>query len=368
MTLTINSVVLRAPNDPFSLERVRMAEPGPSQVLVKIAGTGLCHTDLRTRDPEVWNVTGPIIPGHEGAGIVTKVGSAVTDLHPGDAVIMSFASCGRCTNCLRGSPGYCDHFEAMNLTGLSQGNRPPAEAVSDGLPLADRWFGQSSFAEYAVVEDRAAVRVDAGLPLALLAPLACSVQTGVGSVFHEMDVRPGHSVAVFGVGAVGLAGVVAAKLCGATEIVAVDRDAHRLSLARELGATRTVEGGDDLDDRVRAGGPGMHWTLETTAAPPLLTAAIQVLRRPGGAVLVGAGGRLSVTPRALAGRRVTFCFEGSAVPQVFIPQLVAMWQRGDLPLEKIVECYDLSDINRAEADMASGRVVKPVLVPSTGAH
>ncbi|MFD5259043.1 alcohol dehydrogenase catalytic domain-containing protein [Streptomyces bobili] len=356
--------MLRAPDGPFSVEPVTLRPLSPTQVLVKIAGTGLCHTDVRPREADIWADVGPAVLGHEGSGVIEAVGTSVTEVRPGDHVVISFASCGTCRTCRLGTPAYCLRFESLNLTGRDAEGVSHTHAVADGLPLADRWFGQSSFAEYSVVDQKNLVVVDPSLPLSLLGPLGCSMQTGAGSVFHEMDLVPGQSLAVFGAGAVGLAGVMAAKAHGAADIVVVDRDESRLEVALELGATRVIRGGDDVAAQVRGATSGVDYSLETTAVPALITASVEVLTRPGVAVLVGAGGLLTVAPRALAGRKVTFAFEGSAVPRVFVPQLIALWQRGLFPFERLVRTYPLAEINAAEADAAAGKTIKPVLVPS----
>ena len=235
-----------------------------------------------------------------------------------------------------------------------------------GEPITNRWFGQSSFAEYSVATERNIVVVDKDLPLEMLGPLGCGLQTGAGSVLNEMQLAPGQSIAVFGAGAVGLAAVMAAKLSGAGEIVVVDLHQSRLDLALELGATRVVLGNsDDVRGQIVGDGPGMNFTFETTAATPVITTAIASLALRGKAVLVGAGGGdLSVSPNLLSGRSVTYVLEGSSIPQLFLPQLIAFWKQGLFPFEKLVRTYALDDINQAEADSLSGITIKPVFLVS----
>ncbi|XVV38365.1 NAD(P)-dependent alcohol dehydrogenase [Streptomyces sp. CA-100214] len=363
MSRVTTAAVLRGHDQPHVLEEVTLSDLAPHEILVRVVGAGMCHSDMMPRIEALSKALGPAILGHEGAGVVEEVGSAVVRLRPGDHVLLSFDSCGICANCLRAAPAYCLQFNAYNLSGRRRDGSAGA-AADDGSPIAARFFGQSSFAHHAIATERNAVVIDPSLPLELLGPLGCGLQTGAGSVLNEMRLAPGQSLAVFGAGAVGLAAVMAAKIAGAREIVAVDLHDSRLEMARELGATRVVRGDEpDLVAAVRGDGPGLDFSFETTAVTPVITAAISVLAVPGKAVLVGAGGELAVTPGALIGRTVTYALEGSSIPQVFLPQLIDYWQRGLFPFEKFVRQYPMSEINQAEADSLSGATIKPVLIP-----
>ncbi|MFI7498965.1 NAD(P)-dependent alcohol dehydrogenase [Streptomyces sp. NPDC049687] len=361
---TTRAAVLRSADKEHVIEEITLADLRPDEVLVKIAGTGMCHTDMMARDPALGASLTPMVLGHEGSGVVTAVGSAVTAVHPGDHVLLSFASCGACRECLKGAPAYCENFDALNVSGrYPDGSTGATDA--QGRPVPNRWFGQSSFAEHAIAAERDVVVVDKDLPLELLGPLGCGIQTGAGAVLNEMRLAPGQSLAVFGAGAVGLAAVMAAKLAGASDIVVVDLNESRLDLAKELGATRTVlGGGEGVVEQVIDAGPGMDFSLETTAVGKVITDAVAVLARRGTAVLVGVGtGLLSVPPPQLAGRKVTFVLEGGAVPRVFLPQLIRFWREGRFPFDRLVRTYPLAEINAAEADSLSGRTIKPVLIP-----
>jgi aryl-alcohol dehydrogenase len=362
----MKAAVLRGHDQPFVIEDVSLGKLEPGEALIRIVGAGLCHTDMLPRVPAMSSRLGPVILGHEGAGVVEQVGDGVTRVKPGDHVLISYDSCGWCQSCLTGAPAYCAEFGARNMSGRRADGTTSAVSAA-GTPIANRWFGQSSFAELAVATERNLVVVDDDLPLELLGPLGCSLQTGAGSVLNEMRLRPGQSIAVFGAGAVGLAAVMAAKLSGASDIVVVDLHETRLEVARELGATRVVTGGtDEVANQVVGGGPGMDFSFETTAVTSVIGSAVAVLARPGTAVLVGAGaGQLSVSPPALSGRRVTFVLEGSAVPQVFLPQLIRYWRAGLFPFDRLVRTYPLAEINAAEADSLSGATIKPVLLPAS---
>jgi aryl-alcohol dehydrogenase len=362
----MKAAVLRAADQPYSIEDVTLGKLEPGEVLVRIVGAGLCHTDMLLRDPGMGAALAPVILGHEGAGVVEEVGDGVTRVTPGDHVLLSFDSCGWCPSCLGGAPAYCAEFEVRNVSGRRTDGTTSAVSAA-GESIANRWFGQSSFAEYAVATERNLVRVDRGLPLELLGPLGCGIQTGAGSVLNEMRLAPGQSIAVFGAGAVGLAAVMAARLAGASDIAVVDVKQSRLELALELGATRVVLGTEeDVAGQVVGGGPGLDFSFDTTSVTEVIGAAVAVLARPGTAVLVGAGpGQLSVSPPALSGRRVTFVLEGSAVPQVFLPRLIGFWAEGRFPFDRLVRTYPLADINIAEADSLSGATIKPVLLPAS---
>jgi aryl-alcohol dehydrogenase len=359
--------VLRSTGGAYSLETLTVRGPRPGEVLVRVVAAGMCHTDTLGRSGLLGEDFLPAVLGHEGAGVVEEVGAGVTGVAPGDRVVLTFDSCGTCDGCLRGSPASCAEFEQRNLAGRApDGGGSVTDA--DGAALTSRWFGQSSFAGYAVATARNVVRVPGDLPLELAAPLGCGVQTGAGAVLNVMRPSPGQSVVVLGAGAVGLSAVLAAKAAGAREVVAVDVVPARRELALELGADRVVDGADpDVAGAVAAGGPGADFSLDTTGLAGVMATAVQVLRRPGLAVLVGAGlDALTVHPASLAGRTVTYVYEGAALPQVFVPHLVDLWRAGRFPFDRLVRTYPLAGIDRAEADAAAGRTVKPVLLMPDG--
>lgn len=234
----------------------------------------------------------------------------------------------------------------------------------DGKPVAGRWFGQSSFATHALVDAKNAVVVDPSLPLPMLAPLACGVQTGAGAILEALDIRPGDGVVITGTGAVGLSAVMAANAVGAGPIVAVDINAGRLALASEFGATHTIDGAaGDLTAQIAA--TGVRYGLDTTGLPPVITAVVDALPARGVLGLVGVQqGDLVLAPTALAaGKTLTGILEGSVDPQTFIPRLIALWQAGRLPFDRLVTTVPLSQINTAEQRALAGEIVKPVLIP-----
>ncbi|MGW9247350.1 NAD(P)-dependent alcohol dehydrogenase [Streptomyces badius] len=362
--MRFDAAVLRSYEDPFAVEEVMLnAGPGDGEVLIRIAGCGMCRTDLAVRRSAGRSPL-PAVLGHEGAGVVVEAGGPATGLSPGDHVVLSFDSCGHCRSCLGAAPAYCDDFAALNLFG---GRSEHAARFTDaaGGALAPRWFGQSSFAAYAMVPARNAVRVAPSLPLELLGPLGCGFLTGAGAVLNSFGAGPGDTVAVFGAGAVGLAAVMAATAAGAVA-VAIDRHPERLALAEKLNATALHAASGDLPDRVRRlTDGGARYALDTTGSAPLINDALRSLRPRGHLGLVARlRADLALAPGSLdRGRRISHICEGDAVPALMIPRLTGLWQAGRFPFDQLIRTYPLTDINEAEADCEAGRVVKPVLIP-----
>ncbi len=362
--LDITAAVLRAPDAPYALESVHLAAPGPGEVLVRVVGAGMCHTDVVPRAGMPMG-TPPIITGHEGAGVVEAVGEGVGTVKVGDHVVLSFDSCGGCRNCLAGQPAYCDTFMARNLVGRRlDGSTGVTDA--QGSAVSAHWFGQSSFATHCLATARNAVVVDRSLPLELLGPLGCGIQTGAGSIAVALNTQPGEQVVVFGSGAVGTAAILAAKVAGASTIVAVDLHQHRLDLAQELGATHGLLGtADDLEAQIldiTQGGADV--SFDTTGVPSVMRSALTVLRMTGRCGYVGVQlGDLVLDGAALIGKTAVGILEGGVDPQRFIPQMLQWWQDGRFPFDRLIRTYPLSDINAAEHASLSGEVVKPVLLP-----
>jgi aryl-alcohol dehydrogenase len=361
----VTAAVVRIPGT-FDLETAHLALPRDDEVLVRVVAAGLCHTDLVVRD-QVYPVPLPIVLGHEGAGIVEAVGSAVQKVAPGDHVAVSFLNCARCRPCFDGSPASCANFNDMNFAG----RRPDgSHALTDsrGEDLNDRFFGQSSFATHAIAHERNTVKVRDDAPLELLGPLGCGIQTGAGTVLRALEVQAGATFAVTGAGAVGLSAVMAAHVAGATTIIAVDVIASRLELARELGATHTINGAetDAVEEIRRITGSGVDYSLDTTGLPALIRQAVDALRQKGTAAILGAS-RPDATLGIGANTFMQSCktimgvVEGDSVPDVFVPQLLDLHLQGRFPFDRLVTFYDFDQINQAAADAESGATVKPIL-------
>jgi len=363
------AAVVRGQDAPFALEPVRLDDPRPDEVLVAVRAAGICHTDLSVR---AGRTPGPLpaVLGHEGAGTVEAVGSAVTRVRPGDTVVLTFASCGACRPCRSGRPVRCEHWPALNLFG---GRRLDGSATlydAHGTPLNGHFFGQSSFAALALASERNAVPIAGGLPPELLAPLGCGVQTGAGAVLNVLRPGAGDTLAVFGAGAVGLAAVLAARLTAATGIIAVDLLPARLELARELGATETVDAGSADPMAAIAeltGGRGAECTLETSGSVRALRQAVDALAVGGTCGVVGAppaGSEVALDVPALLGRapRIVGVNQGDSDPARFLPALAELVRTGRLPVDRLVRGYPFDAIEQAAADAAAGAVVKPVLL------
>ncbi|MEE1736600.1 NAD(P)-dependent alcohol dehydrogenase [Streptomyces sp. BE147] len=362
--MRFGAAVLRSYESPFAVEEVTLnGGPADGEILVRIAGCGMCRTDLAVRHSAGRSPL-PAVLGHEGAGVVVETGGAHTGLSCGDHVVLSFDSCGHCRNCLDAAPAHCDSFASLNLFGGREENA--ARFVdSAGRALAPRWFGQSSFAEYAVVAARNAVRADPSLPIELLGPLGCGFLTGAGAVLNSFGTGPGDTLAVFGAGAVGLSAVMAATASGAVT-VAVDRHPGRLALAERFGAIPLHAASAGLPGRIRQlTDGGTQYALDTTASPRLINDALRALRPTGHLGLVArVRTPLPLEPGALdRGRRISHICEGDAVPGLLIPRLTGLWKAGRFPFDELIRTYPLADINEAERDCEAGRVVKPVLLP-----
>src|SRR5438105_15077504 len=264
--MKITAAVVPARAAPFEIQTLDLAGPQPDEVLVRIVVSGMCHTDLHARDGYFPNLPYPIVCGHEGAGIVEAVGAAVTDLAAGDPVVISFPYCGECEPCQAGRISYCTNARGLKSGGRrADGSTPMSRG---GEPVYSCFFQQSSFASFALAPAKDVVKLHRDAPVELLGPLGCGLQTGAGAVLNVMRPEPGKSIAIYGVGGVGLAGLMAAKIAGCDPIIAVDRLPARLTLARELGATHTLESPRDnnvseiLAEIRRITGAGTHFALE----------------------------------------------------------------------------------------------------------
>lgn len=362
----ITAAVVREPRGRFTLETLQLDEPRDDEVRVRIAGTGLCHTDLSIRDQQV-PFPLPAVLGHEGAGVVEAVGTAVRSVRPGDHVVLSFASCGRCAACDDGRPPYCESGRTLNFSG----RRGDGSGVFSGASAAvtGRFFGQSSFASHALVQQSGVVRIADDVPLQLMGPLACGLQTGAGAIFNVLKPVRGSSIAIFGVGTVGLAAVMAARIAGCARIIAVDQHAGRLALARELGATDAIDASTAkvVREILALSGGGVHCSVECTAQASVLEQAVRVLRPAGSCVLLGMAApdaevRLNMLS-LLNGRSLRGVMEGDSVPQTFIPRLIELWRCGEFPFERLVRYFPLSDINEAVAAAERGELIKAILTP-----
>ena len=367
--MKIKAAVLEQINTPLVIEEVELDEPKDNEVLVKIAAIGVCHSDIHCMHGDL-SVPLPIVLGHEAAGIVEKAGSNTTGLQPGDKVVVTVAPyCGKCPACMMGVPTSCetDPQTTMLMGTMADGSKRLRRKNGDEL---NHFMAQSSFAEYAVVEGSATVKVRDDAPLDVVCMLGCGASTGIGAVLNKAKVTAGKSVAVFGCGGVGLATIMTAKLVGAQPIVAVDLLDSKLEMARELGATHLVNA--SKDDPVTAiameCAGGVDYSFEAIGKTSVMTQAFHsVYPRPGGmAVVLGLapiGETFAIEAwRFMRELVLTGCTVGSIRPQLDIPRYIDLFMAGKLPLDKLVSArYSLEQINEAVKDTLDGKVMRGVI-------
>jgi aryl-alcohol dehydrogenase len=363
--MKISAAVVRQRSGPFQIETLSLCDPRPDEIVVRVVASGMCQTDLHGRDGYYSNPY-PSVFGHEGSGVVHSIGSSVTTFVPGDHVVMTYPWCGKCPNCDGGLHTYCVHAFDLKMNGTRADGSTLLRRENE--PIFGSYFQQSSFGTYAITQERYAVKVRKDAPLELLGPLACSGQTGAGTVFNVIKPNPGDSIAIFGVGAVGLAALMAAKIAGCDPIIAIDVFEERLKLAKDLGATHTMnpkEFQQIVPEIRRITGAGARFTLETSAVPAVFRQAIDSLMPAGTCVLLGSargGTEVSFDMKFLQeGRVVRGVMQGDSDARNFIPKLVDYVVDGKFPIEKLVTFYDLSDVNRAAKESSEGLVIKPVL-------
>lgn len=364
--MRITAAVARAPGADFTLETVELDEPRADEILVRVAAVGVCHTDLVAREGAM-PFSMPAVLGHEGAGVVERVGSSVTKVAAGDRVALTFRSCGQCDRCASGDPAYCYSMPVLNYIGM----RPDgSKALKQGdTAVSSNFFGQSSFATHALAYERNVLKLPDDIPFEIAAPFGCGVQTGAGGIMLALACPPGSSVLITGGGAVGLSAVMGAKIQGCATIIVVEPHAARRALAAELGATHVVDpaADPDLAAAVRAILPqGVDHAFDTTGRPDTLAAIMAALAPKGVLGIVGIPPAGTPLPGDLGtvltfGQTVRGIIEGDSDPDVFLPRLVAYWKAGQLPVEKLVRVFPFAEINAAIAAQHHGDCVKVVL-------
>ncbi|MFR9749812.1 NAD(P)-dependent alcohol dehydrogenase [Nocardia sp. 004] len=356
------AAISRDPQAEFTIEPVHIDEPRGQEILVRIVAAGICHTDLVSRG--IGAADRPILLGHEGAGIVAAVGPDVYDVRQGDHVVLTYRHCGDCRNCRLGRLSYCAHATRLNQFGPRQDGTPRV-MIGDTV-VRDGFFGQSSFAGYALASVDNTVVVPPWTDLEVAAPLGCGFQTGAGAVLEVLRPEPGSHLVIFGAGAVGMAALLAARTLDDTAVIVVETSPHRRAFATELGAAHVLDPaeGDTVAEIWARTETGATHALDTTGKPEVLAAAVAALAVGGTVAAVGLGTGvppIDLRDIVLAGKTIRGCLEGDAEPRRFIPELLRLHAAGYLPLERLVRAYPYTDINTALAAAAAGRIIKPVL-------
>jgi S-(hydroxymethyl)glutathione dehydrogenase / alcohol dehydrogenase len=363
----ITAAVLHAAHSPFAIEELTLDEPRHGEVLVKIAASGVCHSDYHLVSGAT-NHPMPVVPGHEGAGVVGAVGPGVTRVKPGDHVTLNWApDCGHCFYCLRGKPNLCETFIEPIWAGVMLDGTPRLHR--NGQPVY-HFSGLATFADHAVVPQESCVPIRKDVPLKIAALVGCAVATGVGAAMYTAQVRSGESVVVFGCGGVGLSILQGALLCGAYPIIAVDTNAAKMNIARQFGATHTLLSGDDTLTNIRdlTNGRGAEYAFEAVGIPAVQEIALSAVRPGGMLVLTGlaAMGTGTNLPGAIITRQekvIKGSYYGTINASRDFPLLLDLYAAGKLKLDELVsQEYTLTQINEAYDAMLTGEVARGVVV------
>lgn len=356
-----------AESRPLQIVDIDLAPPGPGEVLVRVVAAGLCHSDLSIINGDRPRRT-PIVLGHEAAGVVEALGEGVIDLVPGDHVILVFVpSCGHCAPCAEGRPVLCEPAAAANAAGTLLGGGRRLSYQGESI---DHFVGVSAFAEYAVVSRRGLIKIDRELPLEIAALFGCAVMTGVGAVVNTAQVRAGQSVAVIGLGGVGLSALMGALVAGASRVVAVDLADDKLAFAKALGATDLVNAGDDnaVEQLRELTDGGVDHALEMVGSAKALEFAYKVTRRGGTTVTVGlpASSQNLMTPvwhLVAEERTLKGSYLGSCVPRRDIGRFVSLFRSGRLPVERLLtRSLGLDQINEGFDYLHRGEAIRQVIL------
>ena len=364
-SIAAKAAIVRNVGEPWTIENVEISAPQANEVLVRIVGAGICHTDTACRTG--FPVPMPIVLGHEGSGVVEQVGPGVTDLQVGDHVVLSFDSCGECRNCADDQPAYCFTFYPRNLGGVRAVDGSNT-VTQNGQPINGAFFGQSSFATYALARTKNTVKVDKDLPLEILGPLGCGVQTGAGAAVNALGIRAGESLAIFGGGAVGLSALLGARAVGAGTVIVVEPNVARGQLALELGATHWINPKERPDTlaKIKELVGGVNYALDTTGIPPVMAAAVEALLPRGVLGLLGVPPPEATVPAnmmsmLIRGITVRYIIEGDSDPQTFIPRMTGWYKAGKFPFDRLTRKFPFEQINEAAHAAESGQVIKPIL-------
>ncbi|MBM7700502.1 NAD(P)-dependent alcohol dehydrogenase [Kurthia huakuii] len=364
--MKVKAAVVNEVNGPYEFEELDLQEIQHDEVIVKVVASGICHSDeaLRVGDAEY---PLPVVLGHEGAGIIEKTGASVKGFEVGDQVVMAYNSCGSCPNCRTGHPSSCVEWTILNMSG-ARSDGSPIFKKTDGTPVSS-FFAQSSFATHTVTNVHNLIKVAPDADLRLVGPLGCGFLTGAGTVVNGLKPNVGESIVIFGTGAVGLGALMTAKIEGCGKIIAVDIHDSRLEIAKELGATHTINSKtEDLAARIAeiTAGAGANYSIDTTGVSAVMKASLDVLG------IQGVAAPVAVTPNSielntfmdlvLLNKTIKGVLMGDSIPQLAIPKLIEFHKQGQFAFDKLVQFYNFDDINQASADSNSGKTIKPILI------
>ncbi|MHA6253309.1 NAD(P)-dependent alcohol dehydrogenase [Oceanobacillus sp. CAU 1775] len=366
--LTTKAAVINGVNEDYQMEELKLGELHATEVLVKMVASGICQSDEGMRLGGGLAVPMPIVLGHEGAGIVEQVGSAVKGLEVDDQVVLAYDYCGACDSCRTGYPSACDDFVELNMGGGERHDGSHTFYREDGTPVSN-FLKQSSFSTYTITGENNVIKVDSDVDLRKVAPLGCGLMTGYGTVANALKPETGSSIAVFGTGTVGLSALMTAVVEGCHTVVAVDIHDSRLELAKELGATHTINSKtENLEERMKeiTGGKGVNYSIDTTGVSQVIKSSIEVLSKRGVSV------PLAVTPNlvefstymelVMGNRKIIGVSMGDVVPQIAVPKIVEYHKQGKFPFDKLNDYYKFEEINEASADSSKGVSIKPILI------
>lgn len=367
--MEIQAAIVRGGNALFEIETLILDAPRDNEICVEISGVGLCHTDLVFASGFIPGFDLPAVLGHEGSGVVHSVGHKVTKVKVGDRVAVTFGSCGHCDRCNDGDASYCREWREYNFAGKRLDG---SKSIRDGATeVSSNFFCQSSFATHALTYERNVIKLPDDVPLELMGPIGCGVQTGAGAILNSLKVEVGSSLLITGGGSVGLSAVMGAKIADCKTIILVEPQPKRRDMAKSFGATHVLDPAAyvNLAEAVRAIDPrGVDYALDTSGVPDVLNAVMNCLG------VKGTLGVVSVTPPDTPvpgnmlqvmgqGHTIKGIIEGDSDPDIFIPQLIGYFKEGRLPFDQMIKTYVLSDINQAVADQHAGICVKAVLLP-----
>jgi len=361
----MKAAILYEPNTPLKVEDVELDDPQENEILVKLVATGVCHSDLHLMNGELPHPV-PFVPGHEGAGVVEKVGPGVTTVQPGDHVILMVAfSCGNCPSCLEGRLTMCVENLPIQMMGTLPGGHT---RLHKGDQPLQHLFGLACYAEKVVVHERSAVKVRKDAPMEVVCVLGCGASTGIGAAVNSTGIRAGESIVIFGCGGVGLSAVMGARMAGAGHIIAVDVLDSKLEKAKELGATHTINASqDDPAGKVmEILGGGADYALEFIGNVNVTAQAFASIRNGGKLIVAGVApitDVLTIAPfEFLLGKTITGTIQGDVIAQIDIPRYVDMYMDGRLPVDKLItRTYTLDQINEAFDAMQKGEVIRSVI-------